>query len=78
MCQYSWCDCSEEEHDEYRECPIFNDQMICDVCCDYDILSSDAADLINKKTSMNITMEEIFDMCIKCNKNLIQSRIKNY
>lgn len=76
MCSCNWCSCEEKEHDEYRECPLFNGGKICDICCDYDIQAYDPKknrleiiDIIKKVTGKDMTEKEVAKMCVNCGKN---------
>ena len=68
MCRCIWCKCNEDEHEEYRKCPILNNKELCDVCCDWDSQSRDFIPLIEKITGKIMTEQEVEKICSKCYK----------
>jgi hypothetical protein len=76
VCQCSWCRCNHEDHDEYRICPIFNNEKVCDICCDWEMVQKDSPEKIKQATGKDMTIPEIVEMCLECNKHNGILRIK--
>lgn len=77
MPKCSWCGCPEEEHSEYRECLLFDGSPICDICCDYDIISCnpetdqlEIIEAIKKVTGKTMTEEQVAETCARCRKSV--------
>ncbi len=72
----AWCHCQEEEHEEYRECPLFQGNYLCNICCDYDIESDDITGkfdlevqkVLKERFDVELTFAEIIKICSKCGK----------
>jgi len=77
MANCSWCNCPEKGHNEYRECPLLDGKLLCDVCCNYDVLSCDPKtnrleiiDVIKKVTGKDMTEHEVIKTCRECRKGI--------
>jgi hypothetical protein len=70
MGKCTWCNCPDEEHDYYVECPLIDGKLLCDVCCKYNIMADDAVDFVKGVTNKDITRGEIIDTCRNCVKKI--------
>lgn len=67
-----WCDCPEEEHAEYRECLLLDGELLCEICCNYDIINRkpdgrlEILDVIKKVTGKDVDEQTVKRTCLKC------------
>lgn len=75
MAQCSWCLAKEKPHSHYRECPLFQDNMVCEICCDEALNyknedgTLEVIDIILEATGKTMTNQEVIAICHKCGKN---------
>jgi hypothetical protein len=69
MCDCIYCHCKDEKND-YRECVLLDNQIICDICCNYQIGSNNSVVMIKRLINKNITLDEIKAICRKCGKSI--------